>query len=207
LEEGGATPKVFVIDLGWKLRALAKEIGALEETISQLDDIRVRLEEDRPPAMTGKNLAVIRAIMVSDVWGRVTELPPLLMREAEAMLNRSPRKAAALATIAIQILLLTRAPVRVGNLMAIRLGVNLTRPGGDHEPFHLSFPHYDTKNRVDLEFPLSATTSALIQRFIDIFRPHLENSARGDWLFPGEGGNRSPARPSRTRSSARWGSG
>lgn len=198
LKEGGDTPKVFVIDLGWKLHALAKEIGATQETVSQLDDVRVRLEEDRPPAMTEKNLAVIRAIMASDVWGRVTELPQLLLREAEAMLNRSPRKAAALATIAIQILLLTRAPVRVGNLMAIRLGVNLTRPGGSHEPFHLSFPHYDTKNRVDLEFPLSAATSAPIQRFIDLFRPHLENAAMSDWLFPGEGGSRSPSHASKT---------
>ena len=196
LQEGGDTPTVFVIDLGWKLHAIAREIGAPEDTVNQLDEIRVRLEEDRPPAMTEKNLAVVRAVMAGDVWSRVAGLPALLMREAEAMLNRSPRKAAALATIAIQILLLTRAPVRVGNLLSIRLGYNLIRPGGDDAPFHLSFPHYDVKNRVDLEFPLSPETSRLIERYIDLFRPHLENARGTDWLFPGEGGSRSPAHAS-----------
>lgn len=130
LKEGGDTPTVFVIDLGWKLHALAREIGAPEDTVNQLDEIRARLEEDRPPAMTEKNLTVVRAVMASDVWIRVTDLPALLMREAEAMLNRSPRKAVALATTAIQILLLTRAPVRVGNLLSIRMGYNLIRPEG-----------------------------------------------------------------------------
>lgn len=196
LDEGGDRPKVFVIDLGWKLHALAREIGAPDDAVSQLDDIRARLEEDRPPAMTEKNLTVVRAVMAGDVWTRVTGLPELLLREAEALLNRSPRKAAALAVLAIQILILTRAPVRVGNLLSIRLDYNLIRPGGHGEPFHLSFPHYDMKNRVDLEFPLSASTSALIQRYIDLFRPHLENSRGTAWLFPGESGSRSPSHAS-----------
>ena len=196
LEEGGDRPRVFAIDLGWKLHALARETGAPDDTIQQLDDIRVRLEEQRPPAMTDKNLTVVRAVMAGDVWSRVTSLPELLMREAEAMLNRSPRRAAALAAVAIQILILTRAPVRVGNLLSIRLGYNLVRPAGDAEPFHLTFPHYDTKNRIDLEFPLSPRTSALIQRYIDLFRPHLDNSRGTDWLFPGESGNRSPSHAS-----------
>lgn len=196
LKEGGDTPTVFVIDLGWKLHAIAREIGAPEDTVNQLDEVRVRLEEDRPPAMTEKNLTVVRAVMAGDVWNRVTSLPALLIREAEAMLNRSPRKAAALATTAIQILILTRAPVRVGNLLSIRLGYNFLRPGGDDAPFHLTFPHYDVKNRVDLEFPLSPETSRLIERYIDLFRPHLENARGTDWLFPGEGGSRSPAHAS-----------
>jgi integrase len=196
LEEGGDRPKVFVIDLGWKLHALAREIGAPENTESQLDDIRVRLEEDRPPAMTDKNLGVVRAVLASDIWSRVAALPELLLREAGALLNRSPRKAAAIAALAAQVLILSRAPVRVGNLLAIRLGVNLIRPGGEEEPFHLTFPNYDVKNRVDLEFPLSPRSSALIQRYIDLFRPHMENSRGTDWLFPGESGSRSPAHAS-----------
>lgn len=194
-EADGVTP-VFVVDLGWKLHAIAREIGAPAEAISHLDDIRARLEEDRPPAMTAKNLAVIRAVMASDVWNEVTALPARLMHEAEMQLNRSPAKAATTATLAIQILILTRAPVRVGNLLSVRLGYNLTRPGGDAKPFHLAFPHYDVKNRVDLVFPLSPETSALILRYIDLFRPHLPGSRGTDWLFPGEQGRRSSSHAS-----------
>lgn len=189
-EAGGETP-VFVIDLSWKLHALAREIGAPAEAVSQLDDIRARLEEDRPPAMTEKNLAVVRAVMVSDVWSEVTALPARLMREAEMQLNRSTAKAATTAVLAIQILLLTRAPVRVGNLLSIKLGYNLIQPAGAGGTFHLTFPHYDVKNRVDLEFPLSNDTTELIQRYIDMFRSHLPGSRATDWLFPGERGTRS----------------
>jgi integrase len=197
-EEGGDTPRTYTVDLAWKLLSIAREIGASEDTITRLDDIRHRLEEERPPAMTEKNLGVIRAVMASDVWGQVIALPERFMAEAERLLNRSPRKAAALAAVAVQILIPTRAPVRVGNLMAIRLGYNLLRPGGEGAPFHLTFPNYDVKNRVDLEFPLSHATSALIQRYIDLFRPHLQGHEKTDWLFPGEGGNRSSSHASVT---------
>src|SRR5262249_33085433 len=117
--------------------------------------------------------------------------PAQMMAEAIRMLNRSPRKAAIHAARAIQILILTRAPVRLGNLMSIRIGTNLIRPGGDRATYVLTFPHYDVKNRVDLTFPFSLATSALIDRFIHMFRPHLGPSHREDWLFPGERGHRS----------------
>ena len=196
IAEGNDRPTRFVIDLSWKLLAIARETGASEDTLVRLDDIRARLEEERPPAMTQKNLAVIRAVMATDVWSRVVRLPEQLMVEAERTLNRSVSRAASTAALAVQILILTRAPVRVGNLMSIRLGVNLIRPGGAGAPFHLTFPNFDVKNRVDLEFPLSPATSELIQRYIDLFRPHLDGHARTDWLFPGERGRRSSSHAS-----------
>lgn len=49
-----------------------------------------------------------------------------------------------------------------------------------------------------MEFPVSPETSRLIQRYIDYFRPHLENASGTDWLFPGEGGSRSPRHASAT---------
>lgn len=196
MDESGDRPTVFVIDLSWKLLAIAREIGASAESLNQLDDVRARLEEYRPPAMTEKNLAVIRAVMATDLWQEVITLPTRLMRDAELTLNRSPTKAASLAATAIQILILTRAPVRVGNLMAIRIGENLIRPGGAQAPFYLTYPHYDVKNRVDLEFPLSQETSDLIQRFIDMFRPHLGDAHTPQWLFPGEKTKRSSSHAS-----------
>ena len=50
--------------------------------------------------------------------------------------------------------MLTVAPVRLANLAAIRLGINLIKPGGPHSNYWLTFPDYDVKNRVTLEYPL-----------------------------------------------------
>ena len=71
------------------------------------------------------------------------------MDEAVRMLDRSPRKAAIHAARAVQILVLSRAPIRLGNLMSIRIGTNLIRPGGDRAPFLLTFPGSQRKEQSD----------------------------------------------------------
>jgi integrase len=88
--------------------------------------------------------------------------------------------------------------VRVGNLLGIRLGINLVRPGGPGKEYILTFPDYDVKNRVDLNFPFSARATGLIDRYIAKFRVHLKNGRHGDWLFPGDGKQRDPKHASDT---------
>ncbi len=188
LDRNGERPKGYTIDLAWKLMSIAKIIKAPAGSIAHLDDIRARLEDERGPVLTEKNLKVIRAVIMTDIWFRVIELPEKLMAEAQRMLNWSPAKAAALAALAAQIQILTRAPLRVGNLLSIRFGHNLTRTGDSDSNYRLRFPNYDVKNRVDLDFPLSARTTEMIDRFIHEFRPHLGDGHRGDWLFPGANG-------------------
>lgn len=188
LGTGGHRASNYTIDLGWKLLSIAKTIGAPQPTVEMLDEIRSSLEQERGPKLTPKNLAVIREVLSTDVWVKVTNLPFRLMDDAMRRLNRAPRKAAAIAALASQIAILTRAPIRVGNLMAIRIGTNLIRPGGDKASYHLVFPDYDVKNRVDLNFVLPESVSELIDRFVGTFRRHLAKGNRSDWLFPGDKG-------------------
>jgi integrase len=182
----------YVIDLAWKLLSIAKQVGVSDEAIEALKEIQEVLETQRGELMTEKNLTVIRAVLMTDIWTRVIRLPDLMMKEAEQLLKRSTSKAASRAALAIQILLLTRAPVRIGNLLSIGIGHNLTRPGGAKGPYVLMFPDYDVKNRVNLDFPFSKATSALIDRYISVFRRHLGNGHNSDWLFPGKAKARSP---------------
>ncbi len=137
---------------------MAKQIGAPDETVAALDEIRERLDMDRGPVLTEKNLKVIRSVLVSDIWGRVVALPEQLMDEAERLRGRHPKKAHALAARAIQILILTLAPIRISNLMAIRFGVNLLRPGGPHGVYVIDFPLYDVKNASTCNFPWPRTS-------------------------------------------------
>lgn len=183
---GDDKPSRYVIDLPWKLLAIARSIGAAPATIEHLEDMREALEAQRSGTMTEKNMTVIRAVMMTDVWNHVCDLPSVMMAEAKRLLNRSVSKAASRAALAIQILLLTRAPVRAGNLLSIRIGQNLIRPGGVSAAYVLVFPDYDVKNRVDLDFPLSLPTSRLIDEYIQLFRPHLGQGHRSEWLFPAE---------------------
>ncbi len=50
------------------------------------------------------------------------------------------------------------------------------------------FPDYDVKNRVELEFPLDAELTALIDEYIQEFRSILLRGHNDLWLFPGEAG-------------------
>ena len=189
LDRNGETAKGYTIDLAWKLTSIARTMGASPETVSHLDDIRARLEDDRGPVLTQKNQTVIRAVLMTDDWGKVCALPQKLMAEAKRKLNSAPKKAVALATTAVQMQILTHAPIRIGNLLATRLKVNLDYDRETHS-YRLHFDDYDTKNRVDLDFTLTGSTADLIDDFIAIFRPRLGAGHMGDWLFPGEGQNR-----------------
>jgi len=98
------------------------------------------------------------------------------------------------AQLAVAIAILTFAPARLGNLVHIRLDENLIRPGGVDRPYRLVFPHYDVKNRVELDFPLDEGVTALIDRYVHDFRSTLLRGSNDLWLFPGETGGCKDAR-------------
>jgi hypothetical protein len=141
------------IDLGWKLLGIARQIGGLNEAeLGRLDEVRASLEHYRRFGLTEKNLKLVRLVLTEGIWSEVTSLPNSLMREAHAAKDHAPIKAALTAQFAVAIAILSFAPVRLSNLVNIELGQNLTKPGGLHAPCWLVFPHYDVKNRVDLNF-------------------------------------------------------
>jgi integrase len=185
----GTVPQTFTIDLGWKLLSLARQIGCLEaHAIERLDDIRASLEEHRRNGLTDKNQAVIRQVLAGNIWREVYNLPRLLMAQARLLRDHAPIKAAVTAQIAVAIAILLVAPIRLGNLIRIRLGENLIKPGGLDCPYMLVFPDYDVKNRVQLEFPLDTELTALIDEYIHEFRSSLLRGSNELWLFPGEAG-------------------
>ena len=187
-ENNGAEPKVYTIDLAWKLLSLARQTGLDEAAIERLDDIRASLEEYRHGGLTGKNLALIRQVLTEGIWSEVVSLPNALMRQARADQAHAPVKAAVTAQLAVAIAILSFAPVRLDNLVSIELEKNLIKPGGPDSPFWLIFPHYDVKNRVDLNFEFDDALTTLIDEYIHEFRPTLVRGSNAAWLFPGVAG-------------------
>jgi hypothetical protein len=118
--DNGDEPKIFTIALASKLLALARHTGLDQQAIARLEDLRATLEEHRQGGLTDKNLAVVRKVLTPGVWKSVVNLPEQLMRDARANLPYPSVKAALTAQIAVAISILSFAPIRLGNLVAIR---------------------------------------------------------------------------------------
>jgi len=182
----GERPSLYTIDLVSRLLALARSAALPEAEIARLDEIRIALDQYRSTGLTEKNRTFMRQIAHGDVWRKVVRLPRKLMAWATANRQTKPIRAAVTAQLAIAILILIRAPIRMQNLASIRIGVNLIRPGGIGSPYMLVFPDYDVKNGVPLEFEFDQDTTAIIDEYIHQHRPQLMRGFNHDYLFPGE---------------------
>jgi Phage integrase family len=183
----GDVPKAFTIDLGRTFLAIAKETKCLSDVAcEQLDEMRRDLEDHRQGGLTDKNTALIRQVLTPGVWSRVVNMLQTMMASARSQQSHAPLRAAVTAQLAVAIAILTAAPVRLANLTAIMLGINLIKPGGLDSNYWLVFPDYDVKNRVRLEFLLEAYLTRLIDEYVHDFRPTLVRGRNEDWLFPGQ---------------------
>jgi integrase len=186
-EQNGEDPSTSTIDMGWKIVSVARETKCLSEAeLAQLDDMRAALEEHRRKGLTDKNLTVIRQVLTEGIWDEVVALPGKMMEKARALRDQAPVKAAVTAQLATAIAIFTFAPIRLGNLISIRLEENLIRPGGPDGPYWLVFPDYDVKNRVTLQFKLQPELSELIDEYTNDYRPTLLRGSKDLWLFPGQ---------------------
>jgi integrase len=187
-QKNGAEPTRSTIDLGKKVLRMARETGCLDQAeFDRLDEMRVALERHRREGLTPKNLQLIRQVLTEGVWREVVALPNVLMEQARWAKDHAPIKAAISARLAVAIAILTFAPVRLANLVTIKFGENLIKPGGLHTPYWLVFPNYDVKNRIDLNFKFDPPITDLIDEYIHEFRPTLLRGSNASWLFPGEG--------------------
>jgi integrase len=188
-KKNGEEPKIGTIDLGWKVLRMARQTGCLDQAaLERLDEIRITLEQHRHDGLTQKNLQLIRQVLTDGLWSEVVSLPHVLMEEARAARDHAPIKAAVSAQLAVAIAILVVAPIRLRNLIGIELGRNLIKPGGLNGPYWLTFPQYDVKNRVDLNFRFDQSLTDLIDEYVNEFRPVLLRGANTNWLFPGEFG-------------------
>ena len=97
-----------------------------------------------------------------------------MMVEARRQQQHSPVRAAVTAQLAVG----DRHPGRRAGagskiLAEIRLGFNLNKPDGPKSQYWLSFPDYDVKNRMKLEYPLEDFVTPLIDEYVHDFRATL----------------------------------
>lgn len=194
-EQDGETPRAYTIDLAGNLLSVARATGAVNATdLERLAGFAKRLKEYKRGGLTDKNMAIVRRVQGSDVWSSVVRLPIKLIEEAKLRCDASPTKAAISAQLAVAIGILTYAPIRLQNLIGIRLEENLFRTNGPETAYWLRFPDHDVKNRVALEFILREPLATLIAEYIHDHLPWLAHGSNSPWLFPGEDGRHKGSR-------------
>lgn len=172
----------FLNSLAQALFSIAKDwVGVDEAHLEGLRNVRRRL----PPVlagMTDKNRAVLRQFEDGETLRRLLFLPQQLLAEARKIGANSER-AAIKAQLAVAIELLLMAPIRMSNLIAIRVGEELIRPGGRTGSYRLVIDPAETKNAEPIEFALPPELSELIDIYLQQFHPLL---TRPDtpYLFP-----------------------
>jgi hypothetical protein len=113
-QKNGEIPSLYTIDLAAKFLVLAQsEPGIDPADLERLDEIRLAIGEHRPTGLTDKNRALVRQVIQSGIWSKVVALPQHLMAEARSGTRKSPVTSAVTAELAVAILILTMAPIRM----------------------------------------------------------------------------------------------
>ena len=186
LERTQQRPTSFLHSTAKTLYTVAQHwLGMKPSELEWLRQLRTRLNPGQR-GLTAKNRAMLRQFDSDRNKALILHLPEQLAQHARG-LKISPRRVAVKFQIALAIEILLTAPMRVGNLAALNLAKNLSRPGGPRGPVYFVLHEYDVKNSEPIEFPLTASTRALLDEYLKQYRPHLAGPD-SPWLFPGRTG-------------------
>lgn len=181
-------PTQFMRDLAKALILIAKDwVGVDQAQLDQLKALRRRLGPERS-GLTEKNRAALRQLDDDRNKALLILLPQRLFEEVRRKDHGDVRAAVAF-QVGLAIELLWMAPMRMGNLINLRLDRHVVRPGGKHGPVHLVVPGTETKNGEEIEYPLPTESRELLDEYLKKFHPTIA-PAGSVWLFPSQGGQR-----------------
>ena len=192
--DGGANtlgePRVMAHMIAQALFSVARHWLQVDEKLLQsLRDIKAKLGPQRT-GLTAKNRAALRQFEDDRNKHLLLSLPGKLFEEALAE-DRGDERSAVKAQMALAIEILLMAPVRARNLIRLRFGESLIRPGGKRGPWHIVLNEEDTKTGDPIEYVLPDHLTEMIDVYAKRFRKWLGPSGgSGDagYLFPGRKG-------------------
>ena len=173
-------------DIACVIKAVARHWVKVDEAhLAALRALCRRLDPGRR-GLTEKNRDRLRQFDDRAHVGALVNLPQRLV--AEVRRKKTISRADALQVqMALAIELLLMVPMRVGNLAKLDLERHIVRSrlrGGGI--VHLAIPGEEVKNGTAIEAELPASTVALLDLYLEAYRPLLLRQ-RSPWLFPGEG--------------------
>jgi integrase len=186
LDRSGGRTTTQIAQLATTALIVAKHWTSADAAgIAAIKKLKARVACDNR-GMTEKNAARLRQFEDPDNLRRLLLLPETVFSELRHRGDRS-RAAAVQARSALGVAILLAAPIRLGNLVALRVGVHLlsSRAGS---AWHLVIPADETKNTRMLEFALPAYVVALLGQYLAHYRPLVAPSGN-DYLFASPSGH------------------
>ena len=181
----GGKPSANGMHVGEVLLMIAKYHAGLAPP--QVEKLKAWAKQTRLkyPSMTPKNRKTVDAAMTPKVNQDLLELPAALMEAAYAIRAVSPREAVGLAQRALAVGILTRIPLRLANLIGLRLDQHLVSSHGKtwgYDRLHILAD--ETKNSQEILVRVSPALNELLQQWIQDFRPIIAGPGCA-FLFPG----------------------
>jgi hypothetical protein len=171
-EKGGKRPSAGGGHVADVLRMIAKyHVRSTPAAIAQISKwgTRVRLTYN---GMTEKNETTISQMLVPGRMAKYLALPRSLMKAARALRQENPGQAVQIAMRAVAIGFLSHIPIRLGNLIALRLDQHLVRANPPRGRItEISIPAYEVKNSQAIRIPVSEDQAQLLQEWIEDYRP------------------------------------
>jgi integrase len=173
-------------------RGVAVTLRVIARHVARLDDPALRqVIADTAPLIpppsseiTDKNIRRLQQFKDPRKQAALLHLPEQVMHEAESLRERGlGRQAAWMAGVALGIEIELAMPLRLGNLVGLRLGHHLQGVFGQGEMVHVIIPPGEVKNATTLTFRLGPDAVAMLRRYLTVFRP-LGPNAESDFLFP-----------------------
>lgn len=187
LDRNGGTPNKQTFDMVHLARTIAKCWVRLPDDQLSVISNWVRGLDKRQVGLTEKNRDRLRQFTGAEVIGNFVRFPDRLIENARKMPANS--RSAKIVQTALAIMILTVAPVRIGNLCILERGKHLKRAFSvDNPTLQLVLSRDEVKNRVDLRFPIPDRIQQVLDLYMNVYQPLLTNGHPSSLLFPGRSG-------------------
>jgi len=179
-------PTAFIRGVGLTLAAVAKNwVKCPEPDLDELLRLKRKMGST-PTGLTEKNRNLLRQLEDPGLREKLRALPSILRKKAQTGRMSPDRRLQKMQT-ALAIALLTAVPMRLQNLVGLRLDRQLQWPNGRTGPLYVVLNDSETKNAEPLEFEVLGEAKALLHEYLDRFRIYA-GAEESPWLFVQRGG-------------------
>ncbi len=188
LDRNGNRTSGFIGDMAYALRTIGLKWVKVDKAHEhELQRIYRRLAV-ADQGLTEKNRTCLRQFDDEQSVSWLISYPVNVIETVERK-SHWTRTDALSVQIAVAVLILIHAPMRLHNLASLNLARHARwRTQGKNRILSLSIPRHEVKNEENLEYELPHPVATFIQVYIDRYRPLISPNP-GPWLFPGRTGS------------------
>lgn len=138
-----------------------------EAQLTEIQQVRRRLGSN-PEGLTEKNKAMLRQFDDPAVTARLLRLPEQLVAAAQKRDHNWRTVATMQSALALEIFLM--APMRIANLVGLRLDQHVIRTGKHYDKVHLVLPEHEVKNARSADYELPSHLIAMLDLYLNEYR-------------------------------------